>query len=164
VIFELLDNRDYSLLKEFLYMAIFIPAGELPVPKSILDQPEILRYIENFGKMPGDLAIATKDEDKIVGIIWGRKFQSPNCGYGYVDDETPEISMSVLSDYRGQGIGARLLEKIASKYFEMGIQSLSLSVDKRNPAIHLYKRAGYKIFTESESSYVMKKHLRFESQ
>lgn len=40
---------EVELLKDFLYEAIFIPEGVTPPPRSILDQPELRVYIDDFG-------------------------------------------------------------------------------------------------------------------
>lgn len=37
------------LLKDFLYEAIYIPEDVTPPPRSILDQPELRVYIDDFG-------------------------------------------------------------------------------------------------------------------
>lgn len=41
---------EYDLLDDFIYEAIFIPEGVEPLPKSIINQPDLQVYISNFGK------------------------------------------------------------------------------------------------------------------
>ena len=42
-------KNEYPILTEFLYEAIFIPEGVDKPPKSIIEQPELQVYIEDFG-------------------------------------------------------------------------------------------------------------------
>jgi ribosomal protein S18 acetylase RimI-like enzyme len=49
----------------------------------------------------------------------------------------------------------KLFEKLASEGFE----KLSLSVDKRNPAVNLYKRIGFEIISEEGTAFTMLKKL-----
>ena len=44
---------EFVLLKDFLYEAIFIPEGVTPPLRSILDQPELRVYIDDFGSGKG---------------------------------------------------------------------------------------------------------------
>lgn len=46
------------MLKDFLYEAIFILEGITPTPRSILDQPELRVYIDDFGSREGDHCLA----------------------------------------------------------------------------------------------------------
>ena len=46
-----LKESEYNLLENFLYEAIFIPNGETPPPKNIIELPELKIYIENFGQL-----------------------------------------------------------------------------------------------------------------
>ena len=40
--------EEYSLLREFLYQAIYLPEGVEPPPRSVVDPPELLLYIGLF--------------------------------------------------------------------------------------------------------------------
>ncbi|WP_299365421.1 GNAT family N-acetyltransferase [Winogradskyella sp.] len=156
---RVLEHTESDFLAEMLYEAIYIPEGHDPLPKEIIKDPSLSKYIENWGKDKFDIALVMEIEDQLVGAIWGRLFSKDNKGFGYVDENTPELSMAVLSDYRNQGIGTKLIHTIATEYQKIGVQTLSLSVDKANNASNLYKRLGYKIIEELETSWTMKKEL-----
>lgn len=153
MIYRPLDTSEYYHLPNFLFQAIYVPENSPKLSRSIIDIPEISIYIDNFGKQPGDRAIVAEDKGKIVGILWGRKFQFPNVGYGYISDDIPEISISILPEYRNQGIGTQLLKNIMTIYENT---TLSLSVDKKNPAIRLYQRVGFIIHSDKGDSVIMK--------
>lgn len=68
--------------------------------------------------------------------------------YGHIDNETPELAISVLPEFRGYGIGTRLVENLFGLLRKNGYKRTTLSVQKDNPAIHLYQRLGYIIADE----------------
>ena len=76
--------------------------------RSILQLPELRHYTEHFGQKAGDLAFVAEDEGQVVGAAWVRHIHD----YGYVEDEMPSLTISLLDAYRGQGIGSQLLEAL----------------------------------------------------
>lgn len=80
--------------------------------------------------------------------------------FGFLDSETPELSIAIKEKSRGQGIGTKLIGKIAHFYKEKGIKSISLSIDKKNLAFELYKKIGFAIVIDSEKSVVMRLDLK----
>ncbi len=150
---------DITFLEEMLYEALYVPYGEDPFPKSILKSPEISKYIQNWGSSSYDIAlIAVLDHEK-VGAIWGRQFTEENRGYGFVDGDTPEISLAVIEEYRSKGVGTRLMKGIESTYLKLGVKKLSLSVDRRNPAFGLYQRLGFRHIEYTGTSVTMLKDI-----
>lgn len=154
-----IKKKEHPFLEEMLYEALFVPPGKPKFPKSIIEQPEIGKYVENWDSNRYDIAVVATKERELVGAIWGRQFQNENKGYAYVDNKTPEISMAVKEKCRNLGIGTELLQQIEIAYSQMGVKTLSLSVDKLNQAKRLYKRAGYKIHKEKETSITMIKRI-----
>ena len=75
--------------------------------------------------------------------------------YGHIDDRTPSLAISLLPEYRGLGIGAQLLRSLLLLLQENGYLRLSLSVQKDNPALRLYERAGFRILAEKGTEYLM---------
>ena len=157
--YRVLQVREEYFLKEMLYEALFVPDGQKPFHPSILENPNIRKYISNWGRDDNDIAIVAMRQDQLIGAIWGRSFKLSNSGYGYVDDHTPEISMAVKEGFRNMGIGNQLLSKIEEAYFNLSVRQLSLSVDIRNRAIHLYKRRNYQEFKTEGSSATLVKQL-----
>lgn len=146
-----MNPSEYGLLKDFLYEAIFLPEGETPPDRSIVEQPELAIYYEDFGSREADYAMVAEDDGQIVGAIWMRIMND----YGHVDDDTPSLAMSVLEDYRGRGIGSLLLHKMIEDAKEKGYPRLSLAVQKANYAVRMYERAGFETTRENEEEYIM---------
>lgn len=136
-------EQDIDFLWEMLYQSIFIEDGEAKPSREILNEPDIIKYLCNWGRR-GDIAlIATDSGENPIGAIWTRLFDNTNKTYGYIDKNTPVLSMAILQDYRGKGIGTLLLLEMIRKAEDAGFISLSLSVAPKNPALRLYERQGF---------------------
>ena len=143
--------EEYSLLREFLYQAIYLPEGVEPPPRSVVVLSELQVYIADFGTQPGDHCMVAETEGKVVGAAWCRMMED----YGHIDNDTPSLAISLLPEYRGQGTGTQLLNGLLRLLRENGYQRASLSVQKENPALRLYQRAGFRIVSEKGTEYLM---------
>lgn len=150
-IIRAMQPEEYPLLREFLYQAIFLPEGTVPPSRSVIDLPELQIYIADFGTRFGDHCLVAEINGKIVGAAWSRMMED----YGHIDKDTPSLAISLLPEYRGQGIRTKLLSNLLSLLYEKGFHQVSLSVQKKNPAFHLYKRAGFQILEEKGTEYLM---------
>ena len=116
-----------------------------------MDQPELHVYIADFGTQPGDHCTAAEAGEKVVGAAWCRIMED----YGHIDNGTPSLAISLLPKYRGLGIGTRLLNVLLLLLRENRYRRASLSVQKENPAMYLYQRAGFRIAAEKGTEYLM---------
>jgi GNAT superfamily N-acetyltransferase len=148
---------DEPFLREMLYQALFTPPGSAPPPRDIVHIPELSRYVEGWGR-PGDMGCIAILNGHPVGAAWLRLLTGDAGGYGYVDDQTPELSLAVRPSYRGRGIGgqllAHLLGEAAHRY-----RAVSLSVSAANPARRLYERQGFMTLKADGESETMIRHL-----
>jgi len=158
IFFREISAADYPFLREMLYLAIFVPPGQNPYEKSVIDLPEISKYIESWDDLR-DFGIICFTNENLLGAIWGRLFSAENKGYGFVDAETPELTMAVKTDFRNRGIGTRLMHRFLQQAKNKGHKSISLSVDKRNRAFQFYERMGFFVVGEMETSVTMKIRL-----
>ena len=142
---------EYGLLREFLYQAIYLPEGAPPPPHSVVDLPELQVYIAGFGTHSGDDCLVAEAEGTVVGAAWSRIMED----YGHIDSSTPSLAISMLPGYRGLGIGTQLLNGLLLLLQENGYLRASLSVQKENPALRLYERAGFQILAEKDTEYLM---------
>ena len=150
---------EYSFLKEMLYVALYVPDGEPPFPDSILEVPKIKQYVDKFGDHPYDLALVAEQNALLVGACWGRLFQPPEVGYGFISADIPELCMAVRKNYRRQGLASRLIGELCQQYARQKIFAVSLSVDKRNPAKKLYALQGFQVVEENADDFIMRKRL-----
>jgi ribosomal protein S18 acetylase RimI-like enzyme len=145
---------DFPLLESLLYEAIFQPEGADPLPRDIIKKPEIDSAIRDFGKRQGDICIFAELNGKTVGGAWSRISDGEPESYGHIDSETPELAIAVFKEYRNLGIGRKLMHHLIDSAFKE-YRQISLSVDKRNYAVKMYKKLGFEIVRENEQDYVM---------
>ena len=144
-------SADESFLREMVYAALFVPDGQPPFAREVLDQPDISHYYRGYGHRPGDTGlVALRPSGEPVGAAWVRQLTGDDPGYGYVDDETPELTIAVGPTHRGHGLGTRLLAELCR-----AVPRCSLSVDHRNPARRLYERLGFTVVAFDGNSLTM---------
>lgn len=151
---------DYPQLEEFLYHAIYVPPGEEQPAREVIFEPEIHVYIKDFGSLPADCGAVAELDGSIIGKAWARIIPA----YGNIDDNTPELAISVLPKHRGQGLGMALMQKLFDQLRALGYARTSLSVQKDNPAVRFYQRLGYTVTDEKldhagHEDYIMVKEL-----
>lgn len=151
-------RAEYPLLREFLYLAIYQPAGERPLPAGVVDGPALRAYIESFGKQDDHCLVADVGGAP-VGAVWARVFRGEARGYGTIDADTPELSISLHAQYRGQGMGAALMRAMLALLKEQGYARASLSVQRQNPAARLYARLGFTLVSDTDGDCVMVREL-----
>lgn len=139
-----------------LYQALHVPKGQSAPPRGVIHLPELACYVQDWGR-EGDCGFLASDPaaDQPVGAVWLRLMVDENNGYGFVDDKTPELSIAVLLEYLGQGIGTQLLAQLFDS--ECGVSSVSLSVSVGNPAVRLYERFGFSVISEGAGSLTMRR-------
>jgi ribosomal protein S18 acetylase RimI-like enzyme len=148
--------NDEAFLWDILYEAISIPSGEEAPPPSILEDPAIARYLLDWGRKHDHGWIAEDIEhNQPLGAAWLRLWDDDTRGYGFFHPEYPELTIALLPEARGQGIGTRLMERLITEARDAGYPGISLSVSVQNPARHLYERLGFRIVSEDDESVVM---------
>ena len=151
VIIRPLRDSEKEILKDFLYEAIFVPEGEEPPDRSILNREELMVYLYAFGRGKADYCLVAETDEKIVGAVWTRIMND----YGHVDDETPSLAISLYKEYRGLGIGTRMMQEMLALLKSKGYRKASLAVQKANYAVKMYEKLGFQTIHESEEEYIM---------
>lgn len=146
-----LRDDETELLKDFLYEAIFIPEGVKPPDRSIVEQPELSLYYEDFGNGPADNCLVAEVDGKVIGAVWTRIMND----YGHVDDETPSFAISLYKEYRRKGIGTAMMHRMLELLKSQGWQNASLAVQKANYAVRMYEAVGFETVDENDEEYIM---------
>lgn len=149
-----LKQSEIYILSDFLYEAIFQKDNAIPLPKEIINKPELNIFIKDFGK-PDDYCLVAEVDNKIIGAVWSRVLSGEIKGYGNIDSTTSELAISIYKQYRNKGIGTELMKGILKLLKEKGYKRVSLSVQKDNYAVKMYKAVGFKTFKETEEEYIM---------
>ena len=151
-----IKKDEYKLLEDFLYEAIFIPVGVEKPSRDIIKNNDLQIYIEDFGNKKDDHCLVAEYEKEIVGACWTRIMND----YGHIDNETPSFAISLYEEFRGKGIGTELMVKMLELLKQKGYKKASLAVQKKNYAVKMYKKVGFKIIDENEEEYIMACNLR----
>ena len=148
---------DERFLREMLFLAPFVPPGSDPRPRLDREAPELTHYVDGFGRA-GDIGVIAFVDAEPIGAAWVRQLTSEDPGYGYVDDETPELTIAVRETWQGHGVGTRLMHELIV-VVARSCRTMSLSCDPANPAMRLYERLGFVAYGASGTSITMLKRL-----
>ena len=139
--------QDLPFLRDMLRHAYYARWGsEADVP--------LERYVAGWGR-PGDSALVAIDEFQPVAAAWYRLFEADEPGYGFVDADTPELTIAVVPSRRGRGLGEQLLSALLEQAQAEGYAQISLSVEPDNPALRLYEQHGFTEVGERGGARVM---------
>ncbi|MCI5716771.1 MAG: GNAT family N-acetyltransferase [Alistipes sp.] len=147
-----IQRNEIPLLADFLYEAIYRSNGT-PLPRTVIQHPALWRYIDRFGTRRHDHCLVAEDGGTVVGAVWVRRMR----GYGHIDDYTPEMAVALYPQWRGQGVGTRLIDAMEQLLRRKGYAAVSLSVQRANPAVRLYERAGFTVAQANGEELVMVK-------
>jgi ribosomal protein S18 acetylase RimI-like enzyme len=114
----------------------------------------VARYVLNWGR-PGDEGLLALDDANPVGAAWYRLFPREEAGFGFVDEQTPELTIAVVPSRRGKGFGHELMTGLLERARRAGYDALSLSVAKDSPAVSLYERYGFRAVAEPDDALTM---------
>lgn len=128
---------DKTQLPRFLALAAHEADAQI-----VLANPNLARYVEDFGRA-GDCAVVAHNDEQIVGIAWARLWTPDAHGFGWIDEATPEMAIAVEAEFCGQGIGARLIEELKMELRETGATQIALNVRADSPAVRLYEKLGF---------------------
>ncbi len=118
----------------------------------------LTRYVDNWGRA-GDLAIVAHETGNRVGAAWLRLFTESEPGYGFVDEQTPELSIAIVPSRRRHGLGQELIDALLAAAREAGYSAVSLSVEADSPAVAFYARNGFERVRDSAGGVVMTREL-----
>lgn len=149
-----MKDSEFYLLEDFLYEAIFQRDKNNLLPRSVVNQPELRIFIDNFGKKD-DYCLVAECEEKVIGAVWTRILAGDVKGFGNIDDKTPEFAISLYKEYRGLGIGTTLMKSMLELLKNKGYKKASLAVQKDNYALTMYQAVGFEIIEELEEEFLM---------
>ena len=155
--FRSIDTSDQDFMWEMMMYASHENTLE-----SVKINPDLARYVINWGR-EGDEGIIILKANNPVGAVWIRLWTEFNKGYGYINNEVPEIVIAVVPNERGKSLGTLMLTKFLNQ-LNSTYDTVSMSVRSDNPAVKLYKRNRFIKVEGSEivnriggTSFIMKK-------
>jgi len=148
--------QDVRFLRDMLHHAYYWrerEPGEGPGPVAL--------YVKGWGR-PGDTALIAVDDGFPVGAAWYRLFRRDQPGYGFVDEETPELAIAVVPNRRGRGIGDALLKALYERAKQDGHTAVSLAAERENaPLVSYYeqKHGFQRVHEDGSDSVTMRRAL-----
>ena len=133
--------------------AVWDPDKPTPSADEVMADQRYSMYLEGWPR-PGDHGLVA-EQDGPLGAAWYRRYTEGSHGYGFVAEDIPEVSIAVVESHRHQGIGRRLLVGLIEASVAEGHAALSLSVNERNPARHLYESVGFERVEHHGASWTM---------
>jgi len=148
-------RQDVRFLRDMLHHAYYWrerAPGAGPGP--------VARYVKGWGR-PGDTALIAIEAGFPVAAGWYRLFREDAPGYGFVDEETPELAIAVVPSRRGRGLGEALLDALCERAEAEGHRALSLSVERDNDAlVSFYEKHGFRqVHEDGGDSVTMRREL-----
>jgi GNAT superfamily N-acetyltransferase len=123
-----------------------------------IEDASLWRYVAGWGRR-GDAAVIALEGGFPVGAAWFRLFSRDEPGFGFVDEQTPEVAIAVVPSRRGHGVGSELLDKLVELAREQGYTGLSLSVAEASPAMHVFEKQGFQKIEQTDHSWTMRLNL-----
>ena len=139
--------------------------------EEVKSNPLLQPYAQSFGNQRGDIgvvAIAEPPSDnsedissqRVAGAAWVRLLQENGFATSVLADPAPvqnmpEMAIACLPEYRGQGIGSRLIRELLRAVKDEGsgdYPGVCLSCREGNPAMKLYERVGFSVVPGSKTT------------
>src|SRR5262245_8876567 len=141
-------QEDVPFLWDMLFYAAYMEEDGATSSETAKSNPFLAQYVLDWGRR-GDLGFVAIEPStqRRVGAAWVRLLIEDKGSASYYDDETPELSIAVLPEVIGQGIGTTLMQQLLAAA-EWQPPAVILTVRANNPAARLYKRLGFVIIDE----------------
>ncbi len=138
-----ITKAKFSDLDTLIEMEQGVIAAERPFDPTIREDPVSYYDLRNLLANPKALLLVAKIADKIV-----------SCGYAMEKDARPYLDhktyaylgfMFTLSEFRGRGINAMIIDELKQWARKMGLHEVRLTVYNDNePALRAYEKVGFK--------------------
>jgi len=139
-----IDQQDTRFLRDMLRHAYHWRLGDPDLP--------VYRYVKNWGRR-GDAGLVAFDGPNAYGAAWYSLFPEAAPGFGFVDEQTPELTIAVVPSHRGHGTGGELLEALLAQARKDGFPRLSLSAEPGQTAF--YEKHGFSELKREDGTVTM---------
>ena len=139
------DRQDARFLRDMLRHAYHWRIAED-------EERPVYRYVQNWGRR-GDAGVLVLEGPHAYGAAWYRLFTAAEPGFGFVDEQTPEVTIAIVPSRRGKGAGKELLEALLARARESGYSQVSLSASPGQTAY--YERFGFQTVRSDEHAATM---------
>jgi GNAT superfamily N-acetyltransferase len=153
-------QADGAFLADMVVEAANWRAGGARPRHEVLASPEHGRYISGWMRAGDAGFVAIDAQDDPIGAAWYRMLPRTDPGFGYVAVGVPELIIGVRPVWRAHGVGRSLLQRLVDLARDRGFARMSLSVERGNFAITLYRSEGFAVVQPGQGRDTMVKRLR----
>jgi GNAT superfamily N-acetyltransferase len=146
------NRQDVRFLRDMLRHAFYWRSS------GTVEDSSLWRYVAGWGRR-GDAAVIALEGGFPIGAAWFRLFPADEPGFGFVDEQTPEVAVAVVPSRRGRGTGSELLGELVDIAREQGYPALSLSVAADSPAMHVFEKQGFQRLEQQDGAWTMRLEL-----
>jgi GNAT superfamily N-acetyltransferase len=146
------NRQDVRFLRDMLRHAFYWRSS------GTVEDSSLWRYVAGWGRR-GDAAVIALEGGFPIGAAWFRLFPADEPGFGFVDEQTPEVAVAVVPSRRGRGTGSELLGELVDIAREQGYPALSLSVAADSPAMHVFEKQGFQPVEQTDGAWTMRLEL-----
>jgi GNAT superfamily N-acetyltransferase len=118
----------------------------------------IYHYIDAWGRR-GDTAVIAAEGGHPVGGAWYRLFSASQPGFGFVDEQTPEMTVVVIPQRQGQGIGQLLVSALVDRAREDVYPAISISCQRGHQDEPLLRDEGFEQVGEKGETLTLRRQL-----
>lgn len=133
-----LRSSEQKIVTDMLYYAMRLD----DLNKTLTDIPKLSIYEEFYGFTSKDLGLYALVDNQLTGAVWIRRLNAEHGSNGYIDDNTPILTISVLPAFRGQGIGSMMMDQLSIEASAL-YEQISVSLIADSPALYFYERQGF---------------------
>ena len=109
-------------------------------------EEELKKYTKFYGLTTKDLGLYALVDNKIAGAIWSRRFQQ---------DEVPTLSVAIVPEFKGEGIGAYMMEQFLQEIAVVS-DEIIIDIEQKQKALAFYEKFG---FLKEKDSFLLRKKL-----
>ena len=115
-------------------------------------------YTMAYGLKNTDLGVYSLTNNVVSGAAWIRLFNESHGAAAYVDNVTPVLTLGILPDMRGNGIGALIMNQLLQ---EAAVMYDKISVLSNKHSKGFYQKLGFFSLDDSDSKdvFIMVKKL-----
>ena len=118
------------------------------------------QWAERNRKDRGDAsALVAAESGHPVPPAWYRLFPESRPGFGFVDEQTPEMTVVVIPARQGQGIGTQLVSALLERADEEGYAAVSVSVQRGHADEALLREQGFEDVSEKGDTLTLRRTL-----
>ncbi|SIT77644.1 GNAT family N-acetyltransferase [Microbacterium sp. RU33B] len=153
-------QADGSFLGDMVVEAANWSQGGVRPRHEVLTHPDHSRYVSGWMRSSDAGFVALDAHGEPVGAAWYRMFPRTDPGFAYVGTGVPELIIGVRPIWRAHGVGRALLQSLCDHARAQGFARLSLSVERGNFAVSLYRSEGFAVTQPGHGRDTMVKRLR----